>query len=455
MMNRSQSLRFLSRRRKRKDSFLNLSLSTDDEQVNHSFTSKLSLLNESRALNLPRNDSILSPIPMRDRKNMVNFEGDSETRMNDQIVKEILDIKKPKQQHVEQPAKNETDDDDVSLNFHNRMVHMDNFSLMNYLKSEVNREHYVENDNNDEYRERSERIYNVLRIPLKFERFTIYSYFQCVDTFLSIITYLPIRLLNLARSLGKNVMKSEPMRLTSPQLMDLLKTVMIIITTLILYQFDLNIVYHKIRVESTIKLYLLFNMLEIGDRLLCNVGQDILDTLFWFIRYEHFSTISFVFHFILTTFYVIIHSLIILVQTTTLQVAFHSYNSSLISILISNNFIEIKGSVFKKMDQVNLFKLAANDVRERFQMTLMFIIIILRSVMHGMSYESLTNLIYSMIFVVLLEFIVDWIKYAFVLKFNRIDSNIFLTFRYSLAQDIEEIKLYSVTSYCSIPPIDR
>ena len=41
---------------------------------------------------------------------------------------------------------------------------------------------------------------------------------------------------------------------------------------------------------------------------------------------------------------------------TTLNVAFNNHNKVLLLIMMSNNFIEIKGSVFKKFEKNNLFQ---------------------------------------------------------------------------------------------------
>ena len=41
----------------------------------------------------------------------------------------------------------------------------------------------------------------------------------------------------------------------------------------------------------------------------------------------------------------------------------------LITLLISNNFVELKGSVFKKCERENLFQVATADIVERFQLS--------------------------------------------------------------------------------------
>ena len=45
-------------------------------------------------------------------------------------------------------------------------------------------------------------------------------------------------------------------------------------------------------------------------------------------------------------------------QATTLNVAFNSHNEALLAIMMSNNFVELKGSVFKKFAKANLFQMA-------------------------------------------------------------------------------------------------
>jgi hypothetical protein len=64
-------------------------------------------------------------------------------------------------------------------------------------------------------------------------------------------------------------------------------------TTILLFATDASKMYHTVRGQDTIKLYVIFNALEvscptwllvltkqIADRLCCAFGQDVLDTLF-------------------------------------------------------------------------------------------------------------------------------------------------------------------------------
>lgn len=39
--------------------------------------------------------------------------------------------------------------------------------------------------------------------------------------------------------------------------------------------------YHLVKSQSVMKLYIFYNMLEVGDRLFSAFGQDTIDALFW------------------------------------------------------------------------------------------------------------------------------------------------------------------------------
>jgi hypothetical protein len=55
------------------------------------------------------------------------------------------------------------------------------------------------------------------------------------------------------------------------------------------------------------------------------------------------------------------HALVILLQGTTLSVAINANNRALLTVMMSNNFVELKGAVFKKFDKINLFQVGRVD----------------------------------------------------------------------------------------------
>ena len=61
----------------------------------------------------------------------------------------------------------------------------------------------------------------------------------------------------------------------------------------------------------------------------------------------------------------VIHTVVILVQTVTLNVAVNSHSKALLTIMVSNNFVELKGSVFKKFEKNNLFQMSCSGEEEK------------------------------------------------------------------------------------------
>ena len=56
----------------------------------------------------------------------------------------------------------------------------------------------------------------------------------------------------------------------------------------------------------------------------------------------------------------VLHASVMLVQVVTLNVAINSHSKALLTIMVSNNFVEIKSSVFKKFEQKNLFQISCS-----------------------------------------------------------------------------------------------
>jgi hypothetical protein len=51
------------------------------------------------------------------------------------------------------------------------------------------------------------------------------------------------------------------------------------------------------------------------------------------------------------------HALVMVYQLISLNVAVNSYDHALLTLLVSNQFVEIKGSVFKKFEKDSLFQI--------------------------------------------------------------------------------------------------
>ena len=132
-------------------------------------------------------------------------------------------------------------------------------------------------------------------------------------------------------------------------------------------------------------MYVIYNILEVCDRLFSAVGQDVLECLFSKEALERkedgrSKLLRPFWLFILALVYTVIHSTALFYQVVTLNVAVNSYSNALIALLLSNQFVEIKSTVFKKFEKENLFQLTCADVVERFQLWHMLLIIACRNI---------------------------------------------------------------------------
>ncbi|KAK4978415.1 hypothetical protein LTR28_005707 [Elasticomyces elasticus] len=216
--------------------------------------------------------------------------------------------------------------------------------------------------------------------------------------------------------------------------------------------------YHGIRGQAAIKLYVIYNVLEVERK---PDGRSKIIRPLWL--------------FLLALIYNVIHATALFYQVITLNVAVNSYSNALLTLLMSNQFVEIKGSVFKKFEKENLFQMTCADVVERFQLWLMLIIIAMRNIVEvgglSISLSSLTGpgspteslggnatrtLLRSMSiipksftmfpkwtgqvlgpFLIVLgsEMLVDWLKHAYISKFNNIKPNLYGRFLDVLTKD--------------------
>ncbi|CAH1372959.1 protein TAPT1 homolog isoform X1 [Tenebrio molitor] len=324
-------------------------------------------------------------------------------------------------------------------------------SLASFLQVELTRDYLLEHDE-ERFSARREKVYSFMRIPREVERFMRYGFMQCTDSFLFVYTFLPMRVLlalwalvtrPFSKCFGLHDRKNRHI-LTPAEICDLLKAVILIICSMFMFSVDTNMLYHLIKSQSVIKLYIFYNMLEVGDRLFSAFGQDTIDALFWTAteprgrKREHLGVIP---HLIFAIVYVILHSLLVLFQATTLNVAINSNNKALMTIMMSNNFVELKGSVFKKFDKNNLFQVSCSDVRERFHLIILLSIVVLQT-MREYSWKSdrLWVLVPDCLMVLLAEMLVDWIKHAFITRFNELQLDVYRDYTTSLAYDMAQTR---------------
>lgn len=341
-----------------------------------------------------------------------------------------------------------------------------NISLWDYLHGELRRGYYLENDE-QRYEDRREKFYMFFKIPKEFEKFQFYGIFQCADAFLFVFTLLPLRFalsiclmcINLLKRFFNSLRKQRSPVITNRRLLqpaeicDLLKGLIVIIVALAATFLDTSVLYHVVKTQSVIKLYIFFNMLEVADRLFSNFGQDIIDALFWTATEprgregDGRRRFGVFLHFILAVMYVFLHCCLVMLQAVALNVAINSQSKGLLAIMMSNNFVELKGMVFKKFEKNNLFQMCCSDVRERFHYIVLLFVVVLQTMKeYNWQPEPLYELLPSCIYVLAAEVVVDWVKHAFVTRFNDIHYSVYNEYITYLAYDVASSKLKNAYS---------
>ncbi|ORZ34974.1 eukaryotic membrane protein family-domain-containing protein [Catenaria anguillulae PL171] len=228
--------------------------------------------------------------------------------------------------------------------------------------------------------QKTERVSNFLSVPYELEKTLWLGYIVCLDAFLTIFTILPLRVV-IATVRGFRKLMYHQVTLERNHIMDVWKAIILVFSCAVLYQIDPSWLYHTIRGQSMMKLYVIFNLLEVCDRLCCSFGIDILDSLFARSLNEPHSkrTLPILLHFALAGIYVTIHSVVLYYQMVTLNVSINSNSNSLLPLLISNQFVEIKSSVFKRFESENLFQLTCADMTERMNLSVYLLLNVSRN----------------------------------------------------------------------------
>lgn len=105
-------------------------------------------------------------------------------------------------------------------------------------------------------------------------------------------------------------------------------------------------------------------------------------------------------------------------------------------------FVELKGSVFKKFDKNNLFQVSCSDVRERFHLIVLLFIVVMQTMKeYSWKLERFWVLVPDCVMVIIAEVLVDWIKHAFITRFNELQvEEVYRDYTISLAYDVAQTR---------------
>nr|PVC51136.1 hypothetical protein MACL_00001831 [Theileria orientalis] len=305
-------------------------------------------------------------------------------------------------------------------------------------------------------------------------------------------------------------------QVTLTEICGCVRFLVLVATIYIFSHIDTSKVYHNIKGQPLMKLYVIFNMLEICERLCRSFSRDIMDSLVRTtikIFFHHFpeetssnstnnmeafgggdeygdwdfktaknanssklevteavkSTFNqikdlvksvsskydedrkgrscrkysdsfniyykFAFLYVSVVATISFHSFLHLVRVLSLNIAINSPESTMFLLLITNNFSEIKSTVFKKYDAVSLFVIFASDAVERCYLFCDGLLVILKMSTSKRHLRSYITVLSWLVVIYGLEVLIDLLKHGYLIKFNKIRSETFEKYNSTLVID--------------------
>ncbi|MCD9640886.1 Transmembrane anterior posterior transformation protein 1 [Datura stramonium] len=275
-----------------------------------------------------------------------------------------------------------------------------------------------------------ERVYDtIFRLPWRCELLIDVGFFVCLDSFLSLLTVMPTRLIMICwRFLKTRQFK----KLSAVELSDIGCSVALASGVILLQQTDISLIYHMIRGQGTIKLYVVYNVLEVFDKLFQSFGGDVMQTLFNTAEGLANSSTE--------------------TQAITLSTCIVAHNNALFALLVSNNFAEIKSNVFKRYSKDNVHNLVYYDSVERFHISAFLLFVLAQNLLEADG-PWFGSFICNALVVYLGETTIDIIKHSFIAKFNNIKPIAFSEFLEDLCKQTLNIQTDNVKNNLTFVPL--
>jgi hypothetical protein len=329
-----------------------------------------------------------------------------------------------------------------------------------------------------------ERVFDLLwYIPLELEKFCLYGGLLCADAILGLFTSLPVRVMSQTVRLAWSVSGLKSRDKTSSKrrawgihpyarehLNDVLWLFMLCVAVTYTHMLDVSVIYHYIRGQEVIKLYMACHVLETFDKLLCSFNSNVLDALQNSVHGcvsaatngskvdQVKSGVRLAVDVILSTSATVAHTFILLTHAVTLSVAINSHTNAMLLVLISNNFAEMKGHVFKKQDPEKLFGVSRLDVIERVHLCVCLMFVTAQRIMAAGNLEmALTRKFLNDIALVMgSEIFVDVVKHSFMAKFNGLRPGVYRRFYRQICRDhvhlTQSYKIHQVVGFVPLAP---
>ncbi|EFJ52305.1 hypothetical protein VOLCADRAFT_86592 [Volvox carteri f. nagariensis] len=129
---------------------------------------------------------------------------------------------------------------------------------------------------------------------------------------------------------------------------------------------------------------------------------------------------------------VTLHALTLMCQALIVAVALNSSRNGLVALLIANNFVEIKSTVFKKWDSTRIWALVCADAVERFHLLVVLSFVVVEEMDSAGSWLPPHDYLRVCVLMVAAEVVIDIIKHAVLGKFNEVRPGLYREFHQEL-----------------------
>lgn len=289
-----------------------------------------------------------------------------------------------------------------------------------------------------------DRVYNYLMyVPYQLERLMWIGTLLCLTSFLASLTLVPLRCLRgLCSVFASRGRPSCGCRLLpGHQLYDVVSAILLVSAAACLTLLRPGIIYFWMKdiTSEFLKIQVLFNALEILDKILSNFGVDVLEalsgtcTLYSRRRIGAFQLAS---DAAIALLLVTAHAAVLMCEAILFSVAMNSARHALLALLIAANFVELKGQVYKRTDTSKLWALACMDIVERFHLLVVLSFVVAEDVSNSGSWLPAGTTVVECARIFGWEIAIDITKHAVLGKFNDIRPGIYREYTRDLCQDL-------------------
>lgn len=302
-----------------------------------------------------------------------------------------------------------------------------------------------------------ERVYNfLLYVPYQLERVMLMGSLLCLDSFLGILTTLPWRCFSALKAVRSSTAGARSFQ--GSQLFDLLSLALLLLNVAAVRMINPGLVYYWMKdiTSQFLKIQVVFSALEIFDKILGNFGVDVLEALSGTCTLVSSGTGSvwqLLSDFLIAACISGFHTVVLMCQALVFAVAMNSKKNALLALLIASNFVEIKGTVYKRMDTNKLWSLLCMDIVERFHLVVAMVFVMVEDMDSSSSWVPSTSTVWDCIQILLWEVVIDIIKHAVLGKFNDLRPGIYREYMRDLCVDILGKQSHNVHKLVTFHPL--